>query len=102
MAKIEKSDSLQYTAVVLDNHMSSILNRKNHVPRFGNLTLVHYGVNRSVQNCAFERKRKEIFEHSNLHLNRGLMQLPTWDEAAIQARGEQQCAVALRIWHGPE
>jgi Protein of unknown function (DUF1524) len=53
----------------------------------GNLTLVHYGVNRSLQNSAFEAKRKALFEHSNLHLNRQLMQLAGWDEAAIAVRG---------------
>ena len=94
-------DGLQFAGVELNEHMSSILNRKNHVPRFGNLTLVHYGVNRSVQNFAFATKRQAIFEHSNLHLNRSLMQLPVWDEGKIQARGAQLCAVALRIWMGP-
>jgi hypothetical protein len=62
---------------------------------------VHYGVNRSVQNFAFEVKRREIFEHSNLHINRSLMQKAGWDEDAIQARGEHLCNLALKIWKGP-
>jgi len=58
-------------------------------------------VNRALQNHAFEAKRKALFEHSNLQLNRGLMQLTAWDEAAIQARGEDLLKAALLIWPGP-
>jgi hypothetical protein len=99
--EINTIDGLQFAQVELDEHMAAILRRKNHVLRFGNLTLVHYGVNRSVQNFAFEVKRREIFEHSNLHINRSLMQKAGWDEDAIQARGEHLCNLALKIWKGP-
>ncbi|MDE2566622.1 MAG: DUF1524 domain-containing protein, partial [Burkholderiales bacterium] len=46
-------------------------------------------------------KRKALFEHSNLHLNRQLMQLGSWDEAAIALRGEALSKLALQIWPGP-
>lgn len=85
----------------LDARTEAILERQDAVSRLGNLTLVHYGVNRSQQNRAFDVKRRALFEHSNLHLNRQLMQLGQWDEATIAARGEALVAVALRIWPGP-
>ena len=85
----------------IDARTDAILQRQDAIPRLGNLTLVHYGVNRSLQNAAFEAKRQALFEHSNLHLNRQLMQLATWDEAAIALRGEALSKVALHIWPGP-
>lgn len=85
----------------LDETTEAILQRTDAVPRLGNLTLVHYGVNRSLQNKAFDVKRKTLFDHSNLHLNRQLMQLERWDEASITSRGEALADVALKIWPGP-
>jgi hypothetical protein len=85
----------------LDVRTDAILQRQNAVPRLGNLTLVHYGVNRSLQNSAFEAKHKALFEYSNLHLNRHLMQQTRWDEATIAARGEALAKLALQIWPGP-
>lgn len=75
--------------------------REAAVPRLGNLTLVHYGVNRSLQNQAYAAKRAALFEHSNLQLNRQLMQMASWDETDITARGEALAHVACRVWPGP-
>lgn len=50
---------------------------------------------------AFAAKRKALFDHSNLHLNRQPMQLDTWDERGIAARGEALADLALKIWPGP-
>lgn len=68
---------------------------------FGNLTLVHYGINRSLQHGPFSEKRRKLFEESNLHLNRTLMLLESWDETAIQKRGSDLFDVARTIWRGP-
>lgn len=86
----------------IDARTEAILERQDAIPRIGNLTLVHYGVNRSLQNSAFDAKRKALFEHSNLHLNRQLMQRTIWDEAAIAKRGEFLAEIALQIWPGPK
>ena len=85
----------------LDARSDAILLRQETIARLGNLTLVHYGVNRSLQNSAFAAKRKALFDHSNLHLNRQLMQLDTWDEQGIAARGEALADLALKIRPGP-
>jgi len=105
-AKISSDEALaaapmRYLTEGVDAKAQSILKRQDAVPRMGNLTLVHYGVNRALLNHAFEAKRKALFEHSNLQLNRGLMQLAAWDEAAIEVRGEVLLKAALRIWPGP-
>ncbi len=92
---------MRYLTEGVDAQAQSILKRQDAVPCIGNLTLVHYGVNRALQNYAFDAKRKALFEHSNLQLNRGLMQLAAWDEAAIEERGEALLKAALRIWPGP-
>ena len=42
-----------------------------------------------------------MFEHSNLQLNRRLMQRDSWDEAAIFDRGEELAKIAMQIWPGP-
>ena len=62
---------------------------------------MHYGVNRSLQNHAYAQKRQALFDHSNLQLNRELMQIQQWDEAAIAARGEKLFKVARMLWAGP-
>ncbi|MEI2678553.1 MAG: DUF262 domain-containing HNH endonuclease family protein [Burkholderiaceae bacterium] len=104
--RISKDEALaaapmRYLTEGVDAKSQSILKRQDAVPRIGNLTLVHYGVNRALQNHKFDAKREALFEHSNLQLNRGLMQLAAWDEEAIAFRGEALLKAALRIWSGP-
>lgn len=96
------ADQMRYISEVLDWKTEAIVRREDSVPRIGNLTLVHYGVNRALQNHAFEAKRQALFEHSNLQLNRELMQRVSWDEQAIAARGEALAKIALQLWPGPK
>ncbi|WP_081080990.1 DUF262 domain-containing protein [Burkholderia territorii] len=98
---VHEARILQYVPDNLDERSAAILARERVVPQFGNLTLVHYGVNRSLQNHAYAQKRQALFEHSNLQLNRELMQLQHWDESAIAARGEKLFEVARVLWAGP-
>ena len=51
----------------------AIMRRERLKATFGDLTLVHYGVNRSLQNGPISTKRERFFAESNLHLNRALM-----------------------------
>lgn len=92
---------LRFIGEGLEPKTLAIHRRQDAVPRIGNLTLVHYGVNRSLQNHAYDAKRKAMFEHSNLQLNRRLMQRDSWDEAAIFDRGEELAKIAMQIWPGP-
>jgi Protein of unknown function DUF262/Protein of unknown function (DUF1524) len=92
---------LSLTTTELSEEANAIAQREAAVPVMGNLTMVHYGVNRSVQNREFAVKRQALFEHSNLQLNRTLTATTTWDEAAIQKRAEMLFEHAVRLWPGP-
>lgn len=92
---------MRFVSTEQSERVKAILAREDAVAQIGNLTLVHYGVNRSLQNHAFEEKRAALFEHSNLQLNRGLMRRDGWDESAIAERGQTLFEYALRLWPGP-
>ena len=79
----------------------AILGRQRLKATFGNLTLVHYGVNRSLQHAAFGPKRETLFAESNLHLNRSLMRAEDWSERSIEDRGASLFEKAVLIWPGP-
>jgi hypothetical protein len=99
---VSQARILQYAPDNLDERSKLILAREAAVPRLGNLTLVHYGVNRALQNHAYAQKRQALFNHSNLQLNRELMQRDQWDEDAILKRGEMLFEVARTLWAGPD
>lgn len=85
----------------LDSHSALAAKREQYVPRIGNLTMVHYGVNRSLQNHAFDAKREAFFEHSHLQLNRAISASKSWDEVAIHDRAEKLFPFALKLWRSP-
>jgi hypothetical protein len=64
----------------------------------GNLTLTGY--NPSLSNHAFETKR-QAFQKSHLELNRYFQDLPRWDAAAIQQRGETLAPRLAQFWPAP-
>lgn len=101
LEEFEAADQMRFVTSGLDPRMEEIVNRDSHVPRIGNLTMVHYGVNRSLQNYDFEAKRQAFFEHSHLQLNRALTNKNEWDETAIQERSEMLFEFAKAIWKGP-
>ena len=78
-----------------------IVRRERLKATFGNLTLVHYGVNRSLQNGPLAAKRERFFAESNLHLNRALMRAEVWNEDTIERRGRDLFDIARQIWQGP-
>jgi hypothetical protein len=92
---------LALTTTELTDKAKTIAQRQAAVPVLGNLTMVHYGVNRSVQNKEFSVKRQALFEHSNLQLNRTLTAAQSWDEGAIHIRAETLFTHAVRLWPGP-
>ena len=93
-------------AFLPEEHLSerqlAIHRREDSIATMGNLTLLHYSVNRSLQNREFSVKREKLFEVSNLHLNRVLMRLKTWDETEISVRGQALFDVAVKLWLGPD
>jgi hypothetical protein len=85
----------------LSGKQAAILKREKAKLTIGNLTLLHYGLNRSLQNSGFPVKREKLFAESNLQLNRSLMRLEDWNEAEILARGESLFKVAVQLWEEP-
>ncbi len=81
--------------------IEGIIRREKLKATLGNLTMVHYGVNRSLQNGPFAQKRERFFAESNLHLNRSLMRAESWDEASIEQRGNELFMTARTVWRGP-
>jgi hypothetical protein len=86
----------------LSERQLAIRRREQAKTTMGNLTLLHYGVNRSLQHREFSIKREKLFAETNLHLNRSLL-LPEkrWDEGEIAARGQALFVVAVKLWQGP-
>jgi len=85
----------------LSERQAAIRRRDVAKARLGNLTLLHYGVNRGLQHHAFDKKREALFANSNLHLNRRLMVMPAWDEDEIDRRGRGTFEAAKQIWRAP-
>lgn len=79
----------------------SIQRRQQAKLTMGNLTLLHYGINRGLQNREFALKRERMFAESNLHLNRLLMLAGAWNETSIAARADTFFQVAVKLWPGP-
>ena len=74
--------------------------RDGWIQTLGNLTLVHERLNPGMSNSAWKKKRKAIFENSNLFLNKDLLRRApdTWDEDAIRKRGEWLAEQVCEIW----
>jgi hypothetical protein len=89
------------TGTQLTEQQAEIRRREQRKMTIGNLTLLHYGVNRSLQHREFSLKREALFRESNLHLNRPLMLTETWDEESILHRSETLFQFALQNWPGP-
>lgn len=85
----------------LSDRQLAIRRREEAKATIGNLTLIHYGINRGLQNREFLLKREKFFGESNLHLNRMLMRLEKWDEADIGVRGQAMFEVAVKVWRRP-
>ena len=81
--------------------LAAIRRREMAKSHLGNLTLLHYGINRRLQHHGFSKKRESLFANSNLQLNRELMMMPAWNEDEIDRRGRVTFEAAKQIWHGP-
>jgi len=100
-ADADQANRISRSEQPLSARLAAVHRRELAKAQMGNLTLLHYGVNRSLQHREFEKKWKELFAHSNLHLNRELMLRPAWDEDGIDQRGRSGFEFARQIWRGP-
>lgn len=68
----------------------------------GNLTLTGYNSEYSDRPFLEKRNMEGGFKDSPLKLNQGLGQLETWNEGAIQSRGERLATLAAEVWRVPQ
>lgn len=65
----------------------------------GNLTILPPGANSWVSNASWADKRPKILKKALLPINPGaLLMAESWDEEAIQSRGEELFRRALQVW----
>lgn len=87
--------------------LAAEIERKEHVHRIGNLTLLTESMNSSVSNSAWlgpGGKREKMHGHDLLLLNRRVLEMSAdgWDEARIDARTTDLVRILLRVWPVPE
>ena len=75
--------------------------RKAHVHRIGNLTLVSDRLNPAMGRDPWTAKRAQLERHSHLRLNALLCEEDEWDETVIRARGKWLAEEVATIWPGP-
>ena len=66
----------------------------------GNLTLASKRLNSAMSNKSWEYKKKALYQHSRLYLNKELLDNApeVWDETAIVKRSEQLAQAIVEIW----
>jgi hypothetical protein len=67
----------------------------------GNLTLVTDKLNPAMSNGSWPSKKTAISEHCSLTMNRKLIALNDWGEAAVEARSKELFLLANSIWLRP-
>ena len=72
--------------------------RQSAIHTLGNLTVVTESLNRSLSHTAFNEKKIQLIEHSNLTLNRRIAENHVWDESSIARRGQTLASLACAIW----
>jgi hypothetical protein len=87
--------------------LAAEIERKEHVHRLGNLTLLTESMNSSVSNSAWlgdGGKREKIRGHDLLLLNRRILEVSAegWDETHIDTRTAELVRILLRVWPVPE
>jgi len=75
--------------------------RAARMNRLGNLTIVTQPLNSALSHSPWEAKRLELNKHGVLLLNARLTDRQTWDEQAVDDRGEWLAARLAEIWPGP-
>lgn len=75
--------------------------RAAHVHRIGNLTLVAPSLNKEMSNSAWPTKKKALWKHSHLALNKLLLKHEDWNEDRIVERSQWLAEHTCLAWPGP-
>ena len=87
------------------DELEASINRNRLVHTVGNLTLVSGRLNSTLSNDPWKQKRHTLWKHTNLSLNKLLLDEwwdAEWDELAIQARAKQVAHLFTAVWPGPD
>ena len=76
--------------------------RGAHLHRLWNLTIVTQPLNAALSNAPWSTKRVELNKHSRLLLNARLTECDSWDDDAIDERGEWLATTLTSVWPGPD
>jgi hypothetical protein len=72
--------------------------RELAIQTLGNLTILSAPLSLAQSNQPWNQKRPEMMKHSLLPINQSLWRQTHWDEGAIEKRGEELFAIAVRAW----
>lgn len=76
--------------------------RRDHLLHtIGNLTLVTESLNPAMSNGPWASKKAALSEHTALAMNRKLIALQEWNDAAIETRSQALFVLATKIWPRP-
>jgi hypothetical protein len=75
--------------------------REHLLHTIGNLTLVTDKLNPAMSNGSWSIKKAALKEHTALAMNRKLIAMNEWGEAAIEDRSKELLALAKKIWPRP-
>ena len=85
-----------------DNPAEEEIFREQLIHTFGNLTLLTSALNATVSNGPWDSKLEAFLKDSALALNRNLKDAVTWNEKAIEERGESLFDLACDVWPHPK
>ena len=73
--------------------------RNASLQNIGNLTIVTGGLNASMSNSSYDKKREKLFSNSTLMLNKEISKSASWDVKEIKERGDLLYEKFCQIWH---
>ncbi len=86
-----------------DEHQEAEAARRDRIHRLGNLTLTTLPLNSALSHSSWPAKQKQLNKWGKLLLNARLVEEhpETFDEAAIDVRGDALARRICAIWPGP-
>jgi hypothetical protein len=76
--------------------------RESLIHTIGNLTLVTDKLNPAMSNGSWLTKKAALAKYGSLAMNRKLITLNEWGEAAVETRSKELLALAKKLWPRPE
>ena len=85
------------SASVQDDSQAA-MDRDYLVNTIGNLTLVNQSLNSTLSNDPWDKKKRTLYAHTTLFLNKDVVEEMEWNEERIESRARQLADVAIRAW----